>query len=114
MTTPVEESLHRLARDCEALGLQWALIGEVESLVEHEYVDRLATVRMHPPVLGGVVVDLLFASSGIEPEIVQEAERVELVPGVTVPIAQVPHLAALKLLSRDDSSRPRTPPTSSR
>lgn len=27
MTTPVEESLHQLARDCEALQLRWALIG---------------------------------------------------------------------------------------
>lgn len=146
MTTPLEESLHRLARDCEALQLQWALIGgfavsarteprftrdidvcvlvaddtdaeatvmrlrrlgyAVESLIEHEYVDRLATVRMRPPVPGVVLIDLLFVSSGIEPEIIQEAERVELVPGLALPIARAAHLVTLKLLARDDTTRP--------
>lgn len=38
----------------------------VDSLVEHRYVARLATVRLWPPLRDGVVVDLLFASSGIE------------------------------------------------
>lgn len=146
MTTAVEVSLHRLARDCEALQLQWALIGgfavstraeprftrdvdicvlvaddshaeatvmrlrslgyAVESLIEHAYLDRLATVRLRSPVAGGVPVDLLFASSGIEPEIIQEAERVELVPGLEIPVARVAHLVALKLLARDDTTRP--------
>lgn len=36
----------------------------VASLVEQEYLGRLATVRLLPPSGGGVVVDLLFASSG--------------------------------------------------
>lgn len=146
MTTPVEESLHRFVRDCEALRLQWALIGgfavsaraeprftrdidvcvlvaddtdaeatvmrlrrlgyEVESVIEHEYIDRLATVRLRPPVPGGVLIDLLFASSGIEPEIIQEAERVELVPGLELPVARAAHLVTLKLLARDDTTRP--------
>lgn len=146
MTTAVEESLHRLAQDCEALQLQWALIGgfavsaraeprftrdvnicvlvaddtdaeatvmrlrrldyEVESLIEHEYIDRLATVRMRSPVPGGVLVDLLFASSGIEPEIIQDAERLEFVPGLALPVARAAHLVALKLLARDDTTRP--------
>lgn len=79
---------------------------EVESLVEHGYVDRLATVRLWPPVAAGVLVDLLFASSGIEPEITQEAEHLELVPGLVVPVAGVAHLVALKLLARDDTTRP--------
>jgi hypothetical protein len=46
------------------------------TFVEQDAVDRLATVRMSPPDPGldMVLLDLLFASSGIEPEIVDQAE----------------------------------------
>lgn len=75
--------------------------------VEQEETGRLATVRLSSPVGGGdVVVDLLFASSGIEPEAVQAAEVTEVVPGLSLPIATIGHLIALKLLARDDQARP--------
>ncbi|MCA0438301.1 MAG: nucleotidyl transferase AbiEii/AbiGii toxin family protein [Actinobacteria bacterium] len=77
----------------------------VEALIEHEYADRLATVRLESPVTGGVLVDMLFASSGIEPEVVAAAEALELVPGLVVPVARAAHLVVLKLLARD-ASRP--------
>jgi predicted nucleotidyltransferase len=54
----------------------------------------------------GIVVDLLFASSGIEPEIVEAAETIEISPGLKLPVATTGHLIALKLLARDDDSRP--------
>nr|WP_239003792.1 hypothetical protein [Nocardia panacis] len=53
-----------------------------------------------------MVVDLLFASSGIEPEIVRAAESLEIFPGLVLPVARTGHLIALKLLARDDESRP--------
>ncbi len=77
--------------------------------VEQDAVGRLATARMKPPREvdeGGVVVDLLFASSGIEPEIVAAADLVEVFPACAVHVARVGHLVALKLLSRDDELRP--------
>jgi hypothetical protein len=52
------------------------------------------------------VVDLLFASSGIEPEIASEAERLEILPRMILPVARLGHLIALKLLARDDETRP--------
>lgn len=74
--------------------------------VEHDN-GRLATVRLKRAVDGiGVLVDILFASSGIEPEIARAAEKLEIVPGLTLPVATTGHLIALKLLARDDSSRP--------
>ncbi len=73
--------------------------------VEQEAVGRLATVRLSP-VAGDVVVDVLFARSGIEPEIVRSAEAIEILPGLVVPVARTGHLIALKLLARDDESRP--------
>lgn len=45
------------------------------------------------------MVDLLFASSGLEPEIVAAAAPVEIAPGVTVPLANLSHLLALKVLA---------------
>lgn len=80
---------------------------EVQALVEQESVSRLATVRLglsEDP--GTAVVDLLFASSGIEAEIVRDAEFIEVLPGLTMRVARTGHLIALKLLSRDDVRRP--------
>lgn len=69
--------------------------------LEHDALGRLAAVRLTPPGEPdeGVVVDLLFTSSGIEPEICRDADRLELTPGLTVPVAQAGHLVAMKLLS---------------
>jgi hypothetical protein len=50
----------------------------------------------------GITTDLLFASSGIEPEIVARAERLEALPGLRLPIAIRGHLIALKILAGRD------------
>jgi hypothetical protein len=65
--------------------------------IEQEETGRLATVRLGSPpaVSGDVVVDLLFASSGIEPEIVRASEMTEIVSGLNLPIATTGHLIAL-------------------
>jgi predicted nucleotidyltransferase len=80
----------------------------IDTLVEQEAVSRLATVRLSPAGadLSGIVVDLLFASSGIEREVVENAERLRVLEGIEVPVARVSHLIALKVLSRDDVKRP--------
>jgi predicted nucleotidyltransferase len=69
--------------------------------LEHDALKRLATVRLTPPGEPdeGVVVDLLFASSGIETEICRDADRLEVAPGLIVPVAQAGHLVAMKLLA---------------
>lgn len=74
-------------------------------VLEHAQTGRLATVRAEPPG-GRTIVDLLFASSGIEPEVVRSAERLTVFPGLTVPVASIAHLIALKVLARDDRQRP--------
>lgn len=76
--------------------------------VEQDATGRLATIRLGCPVGGGddVVVDILFASSGIEPEIAEAAEVMNIVPGLSLPVAVTGHLIALKLLARDDDVRP--------
>ena len=80
---------------------------EVGGLVEQDAVGRLATVRLGVAAdTDGPVVDLLFASSGIEPDIVAAAEPIELLPGLTLKVARVGHLVALKVLAREDVRRP--------
>ena len=80
----------------------------VQALVEQEAAGRLATARLVPRGgdEAGIVLDVLFASSGIEPEIADAADVLEILPGLRVPVAGVGHLLALKLLSRDDRTRP--------
>lgn len=49
---------------------------------------------------------MLFASSGIEPEIVAAAEPIEVLPELELAVARTGHLIAVKLLARDDETRP--------
>lgn len=95
--------------DAEAEAIVRELIGRgysVVGAVEHTARERLATVRMRPPIAGSAIVDLLFASSGLEPEIVAAASVIELIPGVRAPVASLGHLLATKVLARDDRRRP--------
>ena len=97
--------------DVEAEALVRTLQAEgyrVLALVEQEAAARIATVRLAPPRENdhGVVLDMLFASSGIEPEVIDSADDMELFEGVRAPIATVSSLIALKVLSRDDARRP--------
>jgi hypothetical protein len=88
-----EELVHRLVQRGYA----------VLALMEQEAARRLATVRLAPPgeTVEGVVVDLLFASSGIEREIAGAAEPLAILEGFVVPVAGLGHLLALKVLAED-------------
>jgi Domain of unknown function (DUF1814). len=96
-------------KDAESLIFRLQTLGyEVLMVLEQEAAGRLATVRLRPPSAGegGVIVDLLFASSGIEPEIAKAAEALDILSGLRVPVARIGHLVALKILARDDRQRP--------
>ncbi len=99
-----------VANDAEAEALVRTLRTldyRIESVVEQEAVGRLATVRIvRSPAPRATVVDLLFASSGIETEVVTEAEVLDLLPHLSMRVATTGHLIALKVLSRDDVTRP--------
>jgi predicted nucleotidyltransferase len=78
---------------------------ELSATVEQVTQTRLATVRLRRGGKGPVV-DLLFATSGIEDEIVAAARPLEIVEGLTMEVAQVGHLIAMKLLAHDPRTRP--------
>ncbi len=69
--------------------------------LEQELTGRLATVRLLPPHAEreGVFADFLFASCGIEPEVVASATEALVVPGVRSRVASIGHLVAMKILS---------------
>lgn len=100
-----------VSNDSEAEALVHGLHSEgfqTFATVEHEKTKRLATARIAPFVSSphGLVLDMLFASSGIEAEICVAAENLQVFPKLTVPVARIHHLMALKVLSRDDRTRP--------
>lgn len=80
----------------------------VMKVLEQTSTGRLATVRLLPPNEreGGPLVDLLFASSSIEPEIAAAADRLRILPKLTIPVATIGHLVALKVLAHDSRKRP--------
>lgn len=94
-----------VAKDEEAERLVFAIQARgyrVAAGIEQTAAKRLSTVRLIPPGepgRAGVLADLLFASSGIEPEIVAAAERLEVAEGLVVPVATIAHLLALKVLA---------------
>lgn len=67
-------------------------------VLEQDYVERLSGVRLER-IGTDVIVDLLFASSGIENEIVASATRLEVLPRLSAPVATIGHLIALKTLA---------------
>jgi nucleotidyltransferase AbiEii toxin of type IV toxin-antitoxin system len=66
---------------------------EPAEILEQDYVERLSGVRLEHGD-SDVVVDLLFASSGIEAEVVASATRLDVLPDLSVPVATTGHLIA--------------------
>jgi len=69
------------------------------TLLEQKTTLRLATARLQA---SSVILDLLFASSGIEKEIVLNAESLEIFPNVFFKVATIGHLIAMKLLAQSE------------
>ena len=67
------------------------------SVFEQSSLGRLATARLE--LSDHAVTDILFASSGVESEIVAGALLLEIVPDLTFPVAQIGDLITLKILA---------------
>jgi Nucleotidyl transferase AbiEii toxin, Type IV TA system len=90
-----------VANDSEAEDVVHQLRGrgyQPVEVLEQEYVERLSGVRLERSG-SDVIVDLLFASSGIENEVVTSATRLEVLPQLSAPVATTGHLIALKTLA---------------
>jgi hypothetical protein len=77
----------------------------LKAQIEHRETGRLAIVRLVSPKSHGpnqFIVDLLFASSSLEPQVVAGAQPAEVLPGILLPVARRGHLIAMKVLSMSD------------
>jgi hypothetical protein len=54
---------------------------------------------------GDLPLDILSSSCGIEDQIVERSLKLEVLPGVWLPVAALGHLIAMKILSHQDVSR---------
>jgi len=86
-----EKDVELLVRELQGVGYR------VKALVEHDERMRIATVRLVAPA--GVVVDLLVASSGLEPEVVERATPVIWSDTLSLRVSRREELLALKVLS---------------
>lgn len=86
----------RVLRELGARGYGVVLV------LEQVEANRLATARCTSPLDGVTMVDLLFASSGIEADLVAAAEPLDVGMGVVCPVARLGHLIALKVLARSE------------
>lgn len=78
----------------------------IAMFLERDEDGRLATVRLTSGGEVEVFVDLLFATAGIENEVIGDATQLEVFPGFVVKLASIPALIAMKLLSADWDTRP--------
>lgn len=94
---------------------------ELEEIVLHllkqGYKDKQLLMRMNPTHRLGmrvslptsrrysIPVDLLTDSSGIEREIVEEAKIIEILPSLSLPVASLSHILAMKILASNDADR---------
>ena len=91
-----------VASDEQAESLTFKLIkagGSLEFALDQDEQKRLSMVSLKFNKVSPSSIDLLFASSGIEQEITQQSELIEVFPNLIIPVASLAHLAALKLLS---------------
>jgi len=75
----------------------------IRSELDNTRTGRLATLRLteRPDIESDepVYLDLLFATCGIEPEVVSEAAPAQILPDLELPTARIPHLLAMKSVS---------------
>lgn len=81
----------------------------VAAELDHTKLDRMATMRLVPPGIPfsdddehPLLVDLVFMASGIEPEVVRDAQPMPIAPGLIAPVVPIPHLIAMKTLSASE------------
>jgi hypothetical protein len=89
-------------REAEAAARALMQAGYVlDVMLENTATARLATVRLLSPLDRATRVDVLFASCGIEPEIVAAADELEVL-GARCRVGALGHLIATKVLSRSE------------
>lgn len=81
---------------------------QIVTELDHAPTGRIGVLRMLSPIAEAndsdslPLLDLLIHSTGIEHETVAYAQPIEIIGGVYIPTATVPHLIAMKVLAESD------------
>ena len=104
-----DDAAERLAFEMQGKGYV------VLAQIENELVGRLGTIRLAVPesVKTDLIVDLLFATAGIEPEAVEASSQIAVMPNLSLPVASVASLIVFSW-SQSQSHARRMPRTYSR
>jgi hypothetical protein len=94
-----DKEAESLIRELRGIGF-----APVEVLQRRES-GAISTVRLLSAEFPGIYLDLLFCACGIELEVVQSATKIEILPGLLVPIASISSLIAMKILSCGNKKR---------
>lgn len=85
----------------EALIFELARLGyRVVATIEQSNTGRLATARLETD--SDILLDLIFATTGIEPDIVRRATTIDLPGAGRIPVASPEDLLVMKVLSMSD------------
>lgn len=89
--------------DVDAIARRLAAHGHaIEAIMAGADDDSVAGIRLRHR---SVREDVLLTFSGLEAEACASAERIEVLPGVIVPVATTPHLIVLKLIAIAERER---------
>jgi len=92
--------------DAETLIRAFQVIGfQPTTLLEHKTHKVISAGRLLSEEFPGIYLDLLFAASGIESEVVNSADLVEILPNLEVKVASLSSLIAMKVLSSTNKHR---------
>jgi len=75
------------------------------TLMENKTRNLISTVRLLSDKYPDVFLDLLFSTSGIENEVVNSSDIIEILPGLEVRVASLSSLVAMKVLSCTNDKR---------
>lgn len=75
------------------------------TLLENKKHRKISTVRLLSDTYQGIFIDLLFCTSGIEKEVVETAEKIEILKDLYVNVASTSSLIAMKTLSSTHKQR---------
>jgi hypothetical protein len=78
---------------------------EPVTLLENQRHRKISTVRLLSTMYDGIFVDLLFSTSGIEKEVVDTSEKIEILKDLFIQVASIPSLIAMKTLSSTHKQR---------
>lgn len=99
--TKEDQEAEALVRSMQNIGFKAVELAQIRGSTQ------ISNVRMLSAEFPGIYLDLLIGMTGIEAEIVAGATKIEVSSGIVLPVATIPALIAMKVLSSAHKGRRR-------